>query len=220
MRPTESTFRHAALFIALLAGALAGSGCSPSFQLVWRSRYTKPTPRTYLIKHFRAQVTEWPSTSSPRIAIKVERMRFTIETAKKIRQQFKKFEDGKYEKVPEKSSETKVGRITGDTTWEAAPGVQVVFEVDADGNSRSATTDDQGMASFDVSGYAEEWIEGGDIRVVVKADLSTMTDPQLFEKLKGKSPSVLNKALKFQPMPFYQSVTVRGRTLRSIFERR
>jgi hypothetical protein len=205
--------------LALAALGMLGSGCTETFKLIWRTRVSKPKKQLREAPVYRLTVVDWPSGSNPQITVEVHKQKFFYETATRIKKQFKKYESGKLEGVPNTEKKQKMSRITGETEWIPAEGLSVVFRVGEGGTEREATTDPEGKAFFDVSPYAEEWIEGRDLVVDVNATLSALNDPDPFAKVKGK-PFAALKAFKKEPREFSESVSVPGRTLQSIFDKR
>jgi hypothetical protein len=205
--------------LALAVLGLLGSGCSETFKLIWRSRVSKPQKQFRPAPIYRLSVVDWPSGANPRITVEVQQQKFAFEVASRIKKQFKKYENGKVEPVPNSEKTQKMSRITGETQWVPAPGMNVTFRVGEGGAGTPVKTDEEGKAYFDVSPFAEEWIEGRDLVVEVNAKLTVLSDPDPFTKVKGKPFSAL-KAFKKEPKEFSESVSVSGRTLQTIFDKR
>jgi hypothetical protein len=210
------TTKTAAFLLA--AGLALSAGCTETFELVWRNRISEPVAKELPAPNFRLTIVEWPSQSNPVVIAKVERQKFWIQTAEKIRKQFKKFDDGRFIPVqPPREERTPLARVSGKSAWVPAPGMNVVFRVS--GEETPVPTDEKGLAVFDVTPFAELWIEGRELQVEVQATLQTILDAEPFKKAKGKDPRVL-KSLKVQKQPQSDAVGVDVRTLEKIFEGR
>jgi len=205
---------------ALLGALLLLGGCTETFQLIWRTRIGKPVAKSLPAPSFRLTILDWPSTVNPTVSVKVEQQKFWIETAKKIRKQFKKYDDGRFVAVsPPREESQSMARVTGKTEWIPAPGVEVVFRAGSGGADNPMMTNEEGIASFDVTPFCEMWIEGRDLQVEVSAELKSIMDDDPWRKVKGKPPKAL-KSLKIKKQPFVDNVQVEARILQKIFEKR
>jgi hypothetical protein len=211
--------------ITSMVGALAfltlvASGCGEeTFKLFWRSKVTKPEAKAFDAPNYRLSVVDTPTSSNSRIIVEVMKQKFWIESATRIRMQFKRFENGKTEPIPSSEQKKKMTRITGKTEWVPFEGKSVTFTVGSTGEEKQVTTDAEGRACYDVTDYSENWVEGKSLSVDVKATLQSVDDPDLWSKVKGKPPTAL-KAFKPEDREVVEAVSVPQRTLQSIFERR
>ncbi len=187
--------------------------------MVWRSRIEKADTKVYPFHNYRLLVTGWPSRDAPVIAVQVQREFFSVASAVRIQKKFKKYESGKYEIVPNTEKKKRMYKITGEAEWKPASGVVVEFRIESEGRGRTVTTDEDGMARFDVSGYAERWVEGKDLAVEVRARLKGTAQPVPWETLKDKHPKVMND-LEIVEKDFVEKTEVSKRTLQRIFDAR
>jgi hypothetical protein len=204
-----------------LAAALLAAGCTETFKLIWRSKKGPVEKKSFPAPNFRLAVVEWPEPSNPLVAVKVEQEKFWVEYKSQMRKQFKKFDSGKIEPVVPPNEQTrKVTAITGKTEWTPAPGVSVVFRVAGNNAETAQSTDDQGVARFDVSPFAEDWVEGKDLMVEVVAKLRAFPEGDAWGKVKGKHPRELSKLIKVEEKEVVEGVSVSQRTLEKIFDKR
>lgn len=217
--PVQAATRRAMAGIALCAAALFAAGCSPTFELVTRTRHSKPEAKQLPAPNFKLAVVETPDDLAPLVGVQVQQQKYWIETRVRIQRTFKKFEDGRYEPVePSDETKTPMARVTGKTSWAPVAGVPVTFRIRVgETEETELKTDEQGFVRFDVSPFAEAWIEGRALTVEVVAKLHTITDPDPWAKMKGKSPNLL-KTLPVEQREVLESAEVDVRTLERIFE--
>jgi hypothetical protein len=210
----------AALFAVLAAG------CESEPEIISKSRAGEAEGRAFASKHRTIEIVDTPSSSSPEIAVRIQEQWFTIERRKKIEEKFKKHGDGKLELVQGSAKETLFARVTDKVETRPAAGVDIVFRVPSTGKEVRTATDETGIARFGVAEFAEEWIEGRDLLVEIRATVSNLENPNAlaeiqnrvaeFAKLKEK----LGQVLAAKDVEFNESVYVRANTLEAIFERR
>jgi hypothetical protein len=204
-----------------LVAALLATGCTETFKLIWRSKTSPAQKNSFPAPNFRMAVIQWPEPANPLVSVKVEQEKFWVESKTQMRKQFKKFESGKVEPVvPPNEQKRKTTAITGKTDWIPASGVNVVFRVGGSAAETQQTTDAEGIARFDVSPFAEDWVEGKDLVVEVIAKLRSLPEDDAWTKVKGKHPRELSKLIKVEEKEFLEPVTVSQRTLEKIFDKR
>jgi hypothetical protein len=210
----------------LVLATLAAVGCGPSYEIVRRPKASEPESKTFSSKHHSLEIADTPGSSSPEIAVRVQELWFTIERRKKVEQDFKKYSDGKLEPVPGTAKESIWARVTDKQEWKPSVGASVTFRIPSAGKDVQVETDESGIARFSVAPFCEEWIEGRDLAIEVKATLPALEDPTVWTRVQGKvdlMPKVLEGlkgALKLQDREFTESLNVRSSTLEAIFEKK
>jgi len=149
----------------------------------------KGVKKVYALKRLRVVMESEPSRYDSNLVLKVERQKISYWYRKVTTKRFRIWDDDRPREPLKRKAKTKVETTLIPTpVWEPFAGQKMKIRVSCRTEPFEITTDDKGLATFDVGPFAHFWIEGRELTVHYLArlpDYKNVSD-DLWETLRKK----------------------------------